>query len=277
MEFLQLDVFADRAYSGNPLAVFPDGADLSSEQMQAIAREMNLSETTFVTSVEGDTYSVRIFTPAEELPFAGHPTLGTTWVLRHLGRVMGDDVIQRSAAGETPVSIRGDEVRLRRTGVVTDRQPDLDVIAEMLDLEASALSCTFLGKELTPGKTDAGIEMLMVPVSSLDVLGSISPVTSKVKASGYMGAYCFTPTSETTIRARGFWPMVGVDEDPATGVACACLGLYLADRVGGFKGEVMQGVEMGRPSRLLLSCDADGVEIGGECRLVLKGTLEALP
>src|SRR4051812_18437050 len=103
MDFVQVDVFAEGPFKGNPLAVFPDAGELSVEQMQAIAREMNLSETTFVTAIARESYDVRIFTPQEELPFAGHPTIGTTWVLKDLGFVGGENVRQRSPVGETVV------------------------------------------------------------------------------------------------------------------------------------------------------------------------------
>ena len=129
VDFLQVDVFADSPYSGNPLAVFPEAGDLSAPQMQAIAREMNLSETSFVTSCGDDSYDVRIFTPEEELPFAGHPTLGTTWVLRRLGRVAGDVVDQRSPAGPTTVTIVDDILWLERGGETEADLEDLDIRA----------------------------------------------------------------------------------------------------------------------------------------------------
>src|SRR5437870_1889102 len=106
--YLLVDVFARESLAGNALAVFPDPGSVDPARMQKIAREMNLSETTFVTAARDDGYDVRIFTPTEELPFAGHPTLGTAWVLRHLDVVTGERSIQRSAAGETSVTFEGD-------------------------------------------------------------------------------------------------------------------------------------------------------------------------
>ncbi|MBA2427949.1 MAG: PhzF family phenazine biosynthesis protein, partial [Actinobacteria bacterium] len=116
MDFLQVDVFTDEPYGGNPLAVFPEAAGLSRAQMQAIASEMNLSETTFVTGTERDAYSVRIFTPAEELPFAGHPTIGTAWVLKHLVRVSGQEFLQRSSGGVTSVYEEAGRLWFSRSG-----------------------------------------------------------------------------------------------------------------------------------------------------------------
>jgi len=132
--YLIVDVFAREPLAGNGLAVFPDPDSVDPERMQRIAREMNLSETTFVTALRDDGYDVRIFTPSEELPFAGHPTLGTSWTLRHIGAVKGDRVVQRSEAGETPVTFEGDHVWLERGGSGGTDLPDVDETLEMLDI-----------------------------------------------------------------------------------------------------------------------------------------------
>ncbi len=276
MEFFQLDVFAEEAYAGNPLAVCPDAADLSTEQMQSIAREMNLSETTFVTSYDSDSYSVRIFTPADELPFAGHPTLGTTWLLQHLDRVTGDVVTQRSAAGDTPVTRRGSELWFERGGSAQTDAADAAAIATGLGLLEDDIGCTWEGADLAPAIADAGVEQLMVPLRDVGVLGRVNVDAAALERAGHDGAYCFTP-HEGGIRARGFWPGFGVTEDPATGSAAAALGLYLADRAGATETAIWQGVEMRRPSRIGLRCEPGRVFIGGNCRLVAQGTLAALP
>src|ERR1051325_5073549 len=130
--YLVVDVFARAPLEGNGLAVFPDPGSVDPSLMQKIAREINLSETTFVSGVDGGGYDVRIFTPSDELPFAGHPTLGTAWVLRrHLGLLKEDEITQRSAAGETAVTIDDETVWLERSG--TDGG-DLDDVGEMLSL-----------------------------------------------------------------------------------------------------------------------------------------------
>src|SRR5437867_9577926 len=108
--YLLVDVFAREPLAGNALAVFPEPGSVDPARMQRVAREMNLSETTFVTELRPDGYTVRIFTPSEELPFAGHPTLGTAWVLARLGAGSGDRVTQRSAAGDTAVTFEGGRV-----------------------------------------------------------------------------------------------------------------------------------------------------------------------
>src|SRR5687768_3284008 len=114
LEYYVVDVFAEQVLEGNQLAVFPDGADIDETLMQKIARAMNLSETTFVTESSGTSYTSRIFTPSLELPFAGHPTLGTAWVLRSVGKVGGDAVVQKTRAGEAQVRFEGDRVSFTR-------------------------------------------------------------------------------------------------------------------------------------------------------------------
>lgn len=280
IEFFQVDVFADAPYQGNPLAVFPDSSELTTGQMQQIAREMNLSETTFVTSVEWDSYSLRIFTPGQELPFAGHPTIGTAWLLRHLGKLGGDRFVQTSAAGETEITARGEELWFERTG---GSDPDLEgeqgSVAAALGLEPNAVGLNaeaLGGAALKVAVSNAGIAQLMVPLHDDAVLSGCQP-NSELAALHPMGVYCFTMLGGGRLAARGFFPAAGVAEDPATGSAAAGLGLYLADRLGGGSYEIAQGREMGRPSRILMSCEPGRVSIGGGCELILKGELQTLP
>lgn len=286
MRFLQLDVFTDTPYLGNPLAVFPEADGLSTEQMQAIAKEMNLSETTFVTSADAVGYDVRIFTPSEELLFAGHPTIGTCWAMRHLGMVAGNHLIQRSSAGETPVEVRGERLWFERTGTARAdlRDGDLGVgamIAGAFGLREDdlILEARELGRhrQLYPAVSSAGLEQLMVPVRNLAALGAASPNVDHMRALPGMGVYCFTAVGAGTIRARGFFPEVNVPEDPATGSAAASLGIYLADRLGPIEFEVIQGVEMGRDSHIHVVAEAGRVRVGGGCVLVLEGEISVLP
>ena len=285
MDFYQLDVFADGPYRGNPLAVFPEAAELSKEQMQAIAREMNLSETTFVHATSSDSYNVRIFTPGEELPFAGHPTIGTAWLLRHLGVITADRITQRSPAGETNVTVAGDRLSFERSG---SSEPDLkdsrttvdEDLARALGLEPNdiGLEAREFGRpgRLMPGYANAGLRQLMVPLRDLDALGRAWPGPGLTDLDA-MGTYCFTGTKAGGLRSRGFFPGVGVPEDPATGSAAAALGIYLAARLGDVHLEVVQGVEMGRRSVIELRAREGHVEVGGSCHLIFKGELEALP
>ena len=286
VDFVQVDVFADRAFEGNPLAVFPQARALTATQMQSIAREMNLSETSFVTASSGDSYDVRIFTPQEELGFAGHPTIGTAWVLSDLGMVEAELVTQRSRVGATVVTLKGDDIWFERTGTSDDdlqgREPDINArIARSLGLETAAigLEARELGRpgRLLPAFADAALRYLIVPLRDVDALGSCRPHPTALAELTDLGPYCFTAVAAGRLRARGFFPSVGVSEDPATGSACASLGVYLAERLGAIRLEVNQGVEIRRPSRLLMEADRGRVRVGGRCHLVMTGRMEHIP
>jgi trans-2,3-dihydro-3-hydroxyanthranilate isomerase len=286
MKFYQVDVFADGPYKGNPLAVFPDGNGLTTVQMQTIAREMNLSETSFVTRVDGDGYDVRIFTPAEELPFAGHPTIGTVWLLEHIGAIKGAQIVQTSSGGETPLTLEDGVWWFEREGWadpnLADQKPDSSAaLAGALGLQTDdiGLDSVEFGRSgrLMPAFSDAGLSQLMVPVRDLETLARCRPSVGLLKDAGGMGAYCFTAETNGSLRARGFWPGVGVEEDPATGSACAALGIYRADRLRSIELKVRQGVEMGRPSVINMRASDGRVSIGGQCELIFEGTLTTLP
>ena len=286
MEFVQVDVFADAPFEGNALAVFPRAPGLPKAQMQAIAREMNLSETTFVTSVHADVYDVRIFTPSEELGFAGHPTIGTAWVLSDLGLLEGEAFTQRSAAGETKLTAAGELVWFERNGAserdLDEREPGTsERVAAALGLAGGTvgLEARELGRpgRLTPAFADAGLRQLMVPLRDVAALGSCRPRPELMEGLGGQGIYVFTAVGAGRLRARGFFPAAGVQEDPATGSAAAALGLYLAERFGPISLEVRQGVEVARPSRLMLEAVPGTVRVGGRCHLALTGRLERLP
>lgn len=271
---------------GNPLAVFPDPGDLEAAQMQAVAQTLNLSETTFVTSSDDGSYDVRIFTPAEELPFAGHPTLGTAWTLRHLGHLTGDSFVQRSHAGETEVTADGDSLYFRRTGTAS---PDMESTNERAHLEVAkalrleerdvCLEAYELGRAgvLRPALSDAGLHHFMVPVRDVDALARVEVDRVRLEKLSPFGAYCFTAVAAGRVQARGLFPSTGIEEDPATGSAAACLGVYLADRLGDIELDVDQGIEMGRPSRIAVSATTSGVRVGGRCDLLSSGNLERLP
>jgi trans-2,3-dihydro-3-hydroxyanthranilate isomerase len=289
VEFVTVSVFVDESgdplTGGNPLAVFPDATDLPRSRMQAIAKTFNLSETTFVSGTRADSYRVRIFTPDEELAFAGHPTLGTAWTLRHLGRVRGEELLQHSGAGATPVRVEGDELWFERGGVsegdLADHDPAAgDRLARALGMNTHGvgLEARELGRSgrLEPAFADAGERMLVVPLADVATLAACRPIAHLLEEFGY-GAYCFTATGAGRMCARGFWPGAGIDEDPATGAGAAALGLYLAERVDAIDATVVQGVEVGRPSRLRLRAEPGRVRVGGSCALLATGHLEAQP
>jgi len=276
--YLVVDVFARAPLEGNGLAVFPDPGSVDPSLMQKIAREINLSETTFVSGVDGDGYDVRIFTPSDELPFAGHPTLGTSWVLRrHLGVLAGDQITQRSAAGETAVTIDDETVWLERSG--TDGG-DLDDVGEMLsllglsadDVGFDAAAIGGRARSLRPAVTDIGAKQLMLPLASPDLVAKLRAPASVAYADG---VYCFSALGEGRVKARFFAPGIGVSEDPATGSAATGLGVYLGARAGDVDIEIEQGAEIARPSFISVQAREARARVGGRVRLVAEATLHA--
>jgi trans-2,3-dihydro-3-hydroxyanthranilate isomerase len=251
-----VDVFAGQAFAGNPLAVVLDGDDLTTEQMQAIAQEFNLSETTFPHAPpEGATYGLRIFTPATELPFAGHPSVGSAWVLHRLGRIVAGDNVQSCAAGLLPVHVSTDEVML------TGGAPS---VGDALDagpfLEALGLGPDDLAGPL-PRSAGVGIPWGYLLVRP-EALASVAPDVRRVTALGGTGV-SLVAWDGAVARCRVFAGGAGVAEDPATGSAALALGVYL--HAAGLLGDgehryvVEQGYEMGRPSTLRCTVSiADG-------------------
>ncbi len=293
-----VDVFTDRAFGGNPLAVFTDGRGISGETMQAIAKELNLSETTFVLPPESseNTYRVRIFTPGVEMPMAGHPTVGTSFVLARekMIELTGDETVIRleEIVGPIPVTLRS------KNGVVNFaemRQPlptfgpritDREAIARTLSLEPSALDERYPTEVVS-----CGVPFLFVPLKDLAAIRQIQfrrEVWEKLMAgTGVNGMFVFTQETETTkgtVHSRMFAPGMGVQEDPATGGASGPLGSYLV-RYGlvesGPEVKILseQGFEMGRPSFIHIriqqqNSEISGVYVGGEAFYMGEGTLE---
>jgi trans-2,3-dihydro-3-hydroxyanthranilate isomerase len=233
-----------------------DGDDLTTEQMQAIAREFNLSETTFpFAAPEGATYGLRIFTPTTELPFAGHPSVGSAWLLHRLGRIDAGDNVQACGAGLLPIHV-GDVVRL--TGGTPSVSSELDP-APLLD--ALGLSPDDLAGP-GPRWAGAGIDFAFLLVQP-SALARVSPDVARVAALGRSGI-SLVSWDGAIARCRVFPGGVGVAEDPATGSAALGLGVYL--HAAGLLGDGMhsyvveQGHEMGRPSTLTCTVEViDGV------------------
>jgi trans-2,3-dihydro-3-hydroxyanthranilate isomerase len=263
LAFATLDVFTDERFKGNPLAVVLEAGGLDRASMQAIALEFNLSETVFVTAVEpaAARAAVRIFTPRAELPFAGHPTIGTALLLARdgLGERLGETLhlTLEMAAGAVPVVIdleRGAPVR------ATFRAPGSPMVEAPLDpalfAPAFGLDPSDLGP-IAPRPAGHGLRFLLVEVASLEALARARPVAQPeaLLAAGLdNGVYLFTrATGDGTIRARLFAPLHGIAEDPATGSAAAALAALLATvepgaDAGDTSWRIVQGVEMGRPS-----------------------------
>jgi trans-2,3-dihydro-3-hydroxyanthranilate isomerase len=297
--FEQVDVFTDRPFAGNALCVVPDGTELSSEQMQAIAREMNLSETTFVLppTDPAATYWMRIFTPAKEIPFAGHPSVGTAYVMARAGRFPLQDpvtrIFQQIGVGTLPLDI---EVSGGQPGrvIMTQGKPvfgevlrDLTPVAEALGVEPTAFARTRLPLQVV----STGLGHLLVPVSDLDTIGRLRPNAARLDtllgACGALGCFVFclqATAPDTLAHARMFAPGAGVPEDPATGSAAGPLGAYLA--VHGVLPKTQtafmleQGIEMGRPSRIWIEVIRDPagmpttIRVGGATVPVIRGTIE---
>jgi trans-2,3-dihydro-3-hydroxyanthranilate isomerase len=281
-----VDVFTDRAYAGNPLAIVHGGTDLSAAQMQAIAAEFGLSETVFPlppTTPEAD-YRLRIFTPVRELPFAGHPSVGAAWVLAR-DRVIGTgEVVQECGAGLLPVVV--DPHGAQVAGGTPELGPDLDgpALAAAVGLTAGDLD-----PALPAGVAAAGVPFAFLPVRP-DAVARAAPDPAALLAltPGLVGtAVVAFDRAGWLAHLRMFGPAVGVAEDPATGSAAVALGVFLAGRgllaADGQTGfAVSQGAEIGRPSRLEVLVHAQPgaavrTSVYGTVAAVARGELVALP
>ena len=311
-DFHHVDVFADRPLAGNPLAVFPEAEGLTDAEMQAIAREFNLSETTFVlpSTDPAAAYRVRIFTPAIELPFAGHPLVGTPWVMAHVGKVAlrapRTELLQQVGIGTLPVTLETEpdpeapgsgRLRVRRV-VMTQGTPrfgpevseaDRAAVAGALGLPSGAAGLP----GLPPQVVSTGLEHLLVPLAAPEAVAALRPDLAAVGRLtgrlGVVGIYPFAllssnaaaPAAAVEARARFFGPSAGVDEDPGTGSAAGPLGAYLSarSRLPGGRLTVHQGIEMGQPSRLEVEVEAGSagsesvVRVAGRVVPVITGTL----
>lgn len=288
LPYLWLDVFTDRALTGNALCVILDGSSLTGEEMQAIAKETNLSETTFVLppTQPGATYCNRIFTPGGELAFAGHPTLGTAAALALAGKVNGTELVQETRSGLTPLTLvyRGPELD---RAVMTAPQPRL---VASPDPERVARALNLTANDVTPGGLKpaviaSGVQHMVIPVASPEALSAIQPDTAALTALsrelGVIGAYPFAllaPGDGAHARARLFAPLYGIPEDAATGSAAAPLGAYLHWNWLMPQGRqdfwYEQGEQIGRPSRLwveVAELPELTVCVGGQVKLVGSG------
>jgi trans-2,3-dihydro-3-hydroxyanthranilate isomerase len=248
-----VDVFTDRAYAGNPLAVVLDADALSAEQMLALAREFNLSETAFPLRDDEADYHLRIFTPGGELPFAGHPSVGTAWLLASLGRIVAGPVVQRCGAGLLPLLVSGEGATL--TAGTPSAGPPLDAAPFLAALGLSAADAG----GAPPRVCSTGLVQAFVEVASADAVRRVVLDTAALASAAgpdvdTVSVFAWDAASSTA-HTRVFAPSVGVPEDPATGSAGAAFGAWLA--ASGYvaaDGEtpyvVTQGAEIGRPSRI---------------------------
>jgi trans-2,3-dihydro-3-hydroxyanthranilate isomerase len=279
-----VDVFARQKYAGNQLAVIESNGRLTDEEMQAVADEMNYSETTFIESRTAP-YRVRIFTPEAEVPFAGHPTLGTAHVLReHVATDRPSEVVLDLNVGEVPVETR-DQQRLWMSqqppefGATLDPEP----AAAALGLSAEAIDDDWPVQIVSTGLPTILVPLTgREPLTAIDVdRGAYERLTGDREAK-LVHAVCPEPRSaENDLAARMFAPFYGVPEDPATGSANGCLGAYLARHAyfgdNSVDVRIEQGYEMDRPSLVAVQAtdrgDAVDVEVGGRVVPVARGRL----
>ncbi len=292
LRYYLLDVFTDRPFGGNPLAVFPDADDLSKDLMQRIANELNLSETTFIQSPkrEDSDCTVRIFTPENELPMAGHPTLGTAQAILSenlLSRRNEDALIFDEGVGQIRVDLTAPGEDSPRLSMHQPLPQFLDTIGTEIAASMLSLEPEEIDSNLPVQIVSCGIPMIIVPVKTLTGIGRIKPRYDLIEAhlEGCPSQEFFVFTRETTrpdtdVHCRFFAPRFGVPEDAATGSAHGPLGSYLFTHDKRHPKQFVseQGVEMGRPSKIFVEIrDRQGVIsdviVGGHCLPMGRGEL----
>ncbi len=287
--FYIVDVFAEEKYAGNQLAVVRDAKALSDIEMQQIAKEMNFSETTFILSDQkrNGGYDVRIFTPKEELPFAGHPTLGTAYVIQHeIIREPVETIILNLKIGQIPVTLKysGEQIDIlwmKQMAATFSRIFEPEQILQVLSLNESEIDDRFPIQEVS-----TGLPFIIIPLKTLDTLKQAKVIRDKyfelIKDTQAKAMLIFCPQTydkENDLNIRVFADYYGVPEDPATGSANGCLAGYLVKYRYFGKGQidirVEQGYEIGRPSLLYLRAKGKGekidVSVGGKVVMIAKG------
>jgi len=301
LRFYQADVFTDVPFGGNPVAVVPDASGLTDQELQQIAREMNLSETVFILpSTELNAIAkIRIFTPTKEIPFAGHPVIGAFYVLGQLGRLPLQGPITRvfheCNIGIFPVDVHSHRGEILRV-VMTQPKPEfltaIEATEELYEL-ANALGmdkAVLKGARSPVQVVSTGLPVMIVPVRTLTAVRSIMPqaaaiteVCDRYGANGIMVFTTVTVEPFATVHTRMFAPPIGVLEDPATGSASGALGAYLVHHgvvdVGPTTEIIAeQGYELDRPGRIVIQVESDDdaiqeVKVGGQVVLVMQGEI----
>jgi len=297
--FVIADVFTDLRFGGNQLAVFLDGSGLDAGIMQDIAREMNYSETTFLLPPEGEgDFRIRIFTPAHELPFAGHPIVGSAYVivsekLKEWGKSF-TTVTLEAGVGPIRIEVKTEAGKMGRSTmtqplpVVRGQYSDVDAVAKALSLDTSIIRQTNLPVETIFN----GIAALIVPVASLSAIENIkidsnrlSQISNEVRASTVLAFTRETLLPTNTVHCRVFAPAAGVSEDAATGSANGCFGFYLVRHkvvqpTATTRIISEQGYEMKRPSQLYIDVDVNidsndvtEVRVGGSVVIAGRGEI----
>ncbi|MGK7887455.1 MAG: PhzF family phenazine biosynthesis protein [Crocosphaera sp.] len=297
--FYTVDVFTNTIFGGNQLAVFPNAEGLSSEIMQKIAAEFNFSETVFIvkSTVKNATKKLRIFTPTQELPFAGHPTLGAAYILGITDDIINKDndinIIFDEGVGLVPVKIKFNNKQPIYTELTSPQLPEFSDKVPSVEELASILSLNiedFRQDKYSAQAVSCGLPFLFIPLHNREALKRIKLNSDRWQQilenswASSLYVFCFDPENKgSNIRARMFAPGLGVAEDPATGSAATAFGGYLGiretERGGIFHWRIEQGFEMGRPSFLEVRTEkVDGkinsICVGGSSVLVTKGTME---
>jgi trans-2,3-dihydro-3-hydroxyanthranilate isomerase len=294
--FVTLDVFTSNAFGGNQLAVFPDASGIPEDALIHITREFNFAEVTFCypPADPAHTKRVRIFTPAREIPFAGHPTVGTAIALVMLGQAGAPNgaeakLVLEEEVGPIPVTVRTtagapafaqfSTAKLAEVGPAT---PSAGAISEVLMVDPEDILMT----PMAPQNVSCGLPFLMVPLRSVDAVSRSRVRIEKweqiLKSAWAPDIFVFAKDGDSHYHARMYGPGVNVPEDPATGSANACLAGYLgarsAQQDGTLAWTVDQGVEMGRPSRIEIEADKSAgavtaIRVGGNAVMMTEGSL----
>jgi trans-2,3-dihydro-3-hydroxyanthranilate isomerase len=301
IKFYQADVFTSQPFGGNPVAVIPDADGLTDDQLQQIAREMNLSETVFVfpPTDPAAVARLRIFTPTQEIPFAGHPVLGTFFILAELGIISAKQpvtrVMQECNIGLFPVELHSEDGHVERV-VMTQPKPEfLGPVEQIEDLYKIAGALGLSKHVIADAKwpievVSTGLPVLIVPIRTLTAVRSIKPdasaITDVCRRFGANGIMVFTTVTvepSSSVHTRMFAPSIGILEDPATGSATGALGAYLVqngvvDVAPTTEIISEQGYAIDRPSRIFVQVESDddiiqSVKVGGQCVMVISGTL----
>jgi trans-2,3-dihydro-3-hydroxyanthranilate isomerase len=280
LTFHLINVFAESPLQGNPLCVFEEGTQLTDEEMQALALQFNLSETTFILPSETATKRMRIFTPSFEMPFAGHPTLGTAHIVRMLAGE-GDGLTLETKAGDITVTAAGDRWTLQIPNAHTTRafEHSRETLATALGIKENDIVAD-------PLYVDTGSDQFIVPLASREAVMRCAPDARAVerlvltKGKRYL-AYVFAPDGEGKIVSRFFFPANGsLIEDPGTGSACANLGGYLLaqGKRTPFTLLIDQGERTGRRCSLTLTVDTQSrIHVGGRCVRIGGGMITLEP
>lgn len=282
LSFQQVDVFTAVRFQGNPVAVVLDADNLSTAQMQQIANWTNLSETTFVVAptAPGADYHVRIFTPTAELPFAGHPTIGTAHALLEAGRITPRDgrVVQQCKKGLVDVQVVQGSDGARS---ISFTLPEA-AVSDLADDEVDAIA-TLLGAQpvRAPQLIDVGARWVLVQLADAAAVLAVQPDLAQLRtldeAGQRTGVVIFgTGAIGADIEMRAFAPAHGMGEDPVCGSGAGCLGVYLRETGQVLDGELMlnQGQMVGRDGKIRLAVRPDAIEVGGNAVTCVTGTLD---